>query len=598
MAMPWNEGEERMQQLMHVPERGNPTATTLTPQAMYLLQRAPLLAIGTLDSQERPWTTLWGGQTGFSEHLGGKMIGTRTLVDGEKDPVVQALAGGATTNGEMIQGNDKMVSGLTIDLMMRKRVKLFGRVLAASLGEAKVQVEGDEQQQDGVPRAQHQLQLVTNIEQSLGNCPKYLNQYELKPTLVTSKLTSQSPSLSAEAKTLISQADMFFLTTSTPTDMDTNHRGGPAGFVRILSDTEIVYPEYSGNRFYQSLGNLQINPRIGLVFPNYDTGDVLYMTGTAEVLVLDDAAKLLPGSNLAVKITTEEVRYVASGLPFRGIRNTPSPYNPAVRTLASEGNIKASYASCPRQSATLIDRTLITPTIARLRFSTPEGISYKPGQWVALDFSKELDMGYSHMRDDDPTSLNDDFIRTFTISSKPDEEPDMSKEFEITIRKVGPVTSFLFRTNDIGSLQIPVLGVGGEFYIERNEKEISFVAGGVGITPLLSQWPSLSEDHLTKLNLFWSIRAEDIDFVADVFERYPGLARRTQVYLTGYKDFEDVNEKIKKIDEQGATVRKQRLTKDGLNGSNKWYICASKGLRKVLLEWLEGKDVEFEDFDY
>ena len=59
-----------------------------------MFQRAPLLAFGTLDAQHRPWTTLWGGEPGFSEPLGGGFIGTRTLVDGKHDPVVQALVGG------------------------------------------------------------------------------------------------------------------------------------------------------------------------------------------------------------------------------------------------------------------------------------------------------------------------------------------------------------------------------------------------------------------------------------------------------------------------------------------------------------------------
>ena len=62
------------------------------------------------------------------------MIGTRTIVDGVNDPVVQSLVSGAA-KGEMIQGNSKMLSGLTIDLMTRKRVKIFGRMIAGSLGE-------------------------------------------------------------------------------------------------------------------------------------------------------------------------------------------------------------------------------------------------------------------------------------------------------------------------------------------------------------------------------------------------------------------------------------------------------------------------------
>ncbi|KAE8825113.1 hypothetical protein HRS9122_10212 [Pyrenophora teres f. teres] len=95
MGMPFNQGEEKMHRLLRVPPQDNPTSTMLTPQASNMFQRAPILAFGTLDAQDRPWTTLWGGEPGFSEPLGGGFVGTRTLVDSKNDPVVQALIGDA-----------------------------------------------------------------------------------------------------------------------------------------------------------------------------------------------------------------------------------------------------------------------------------------------------------------------------------------------------------------------------------------------------------------------------------------------------------------------------------------------------------------------
>lgn len=339
LAKPWNEGEVLMQRLLRVPEMDNPTSTMLTPQASFMLQRGPLLAVGTLDKQLRPWTTLWGGSAGFSTPIGGNMIGTRTLVDSEHDPVVQALVGDAK-DGEMIQveGDGKLISGLTFDLMTRKRVKLAGTMVAGTVTQVAVEAgEAPEQKQS-------QIQLVTKINESLGNCPKYLNQYEIRPALVTSKVKHIGSALSDEGRALISKCDSFFLSTTTQVDMDTNHRGGSPGFVRVISPTQIVYPEYSGNRLYQSLGNMKINPKVGITFPNLETGDVLYITGTAEVLDGSAAASILPGSNLAVKITTTDTRLIADGLPLRGTRKAPSPYNPLVRTLATEGNIKATIS--------------------------------------------------------------------------------------------------------------------------------------------------------------------------------------------------------------------------------------------------------------
>jgi ferredoxin-NADP reductase/predicted pyridoxine 5'-phosphate oxidase superfamily flavin-nucleotide-binding protein len=588
-----------MQKLLHVPHLDNPTSTMLTSQAAFRLQQAPLLAIGTLDSQDRPWTSLWGGNHGFSEILGGGIIGTRTLVDAVYDPVLQALVGHAE-KGEMVPGNDKMLAGLTIDLIERKRVKIFGRMVAGCVNEVKVEIEDDRIKLAGVPETQQQVQLITKIEQSLGNCPKYLNQYDIQPALVSPTLVSQSQTLSEEAKALILKSDMFFLTTSVPEDMDTNHRGGPAGFVRIVSDTEIVYPEYSGNRLYQSLGNLLVNPKIGITFPDYETGDVVYITGTAEVLVGNDAAAILPGSNLVVKIKIDEARAVRQGLPLRGTRKIPSPYNPIVRTLASEGNLKASI-SAARKTARLIKKTPLGPTVARFTFSVPDGVEYSPGQWAAFDFSRDLDLGYSHMRNDDPRSLNDDFVRTFTISSSPSGDGPQNS-FDITIRNVGVVTSYLFRQNDRAGFEVPIVGIGGEFVIEQEsdaKKVTPFIAGGVGITPLLAQLGGL-ELQPNRLKLLWTTRLADIDLVLNVLETYPDLAQCTEVFFTSGTAIADSETKLEQLETKGAKVSKRRLIRSDLDieEAGSYYLCTGGPLRKDLLGWLEGKVVIFENFDY
>ncbi|KAF2649090.1 hypothetical protein K491DRAFT_611511 [Lophiostoma macrostomum CBS 122681] len=617
LAMSWNAGESKMHNLMHVPNQDNPTSSMLTPQASFNLQRNPLLALGTLDADGRPWTTLWGGQPGFSEPLGGGMIGTRTIVDWVNDPVVEALLGRGDVGKEeqMIQPEGgKMVAGLSIDLMTRKRVKIAGRMIAGTFTSVDT----------ARPSKQHQIQLVTQITQSLGNCPKYLNQYTLRPALISSsQLISSGPELPDRAKDLISKADMFFVSSTTATDMDTNHRGGPPGFARILSASSLVYPEYSGNRLYQTLGNLQLNPRISLTFPDYESGDVLYVTGTAKVLVLDDAANVLPGSNLAVKVEISEARYVQGGLPFRGERKVPSPYNPRVRTLVGESGGKASATatslSAQRSTARLTKKSQLTPTIARFTFSVqdPAGIDYEPGQWIALDFKEHMDIGYSHMRDDDPRSLNDDFVRTFTISSTPtlaavskekEGKGQGESEFEITIRNVGAVTGFLFRQNARAGFEVPVLGVGGDFWIPESEV-IPFIAAGVGITPLLGHLPLLHththiHPHSTTLRLFWTLRAADVGLVRDSLDRYPQLAGCVDVFFTSADQSEsmevEIKEQVQALREKGVRVHERRLVKGDLEGveAQTWYLCAGKGFRKEVLGWLEGRRVVFEDFDY
>jgi ferredoxin-NADP reductase len=582
-----------MHSILRLPPQDNPTSTMLTPQASFLLQKGALLALGTLDDQSRPWTTLWGGSPGFSEPLGEGFIGTRTLVDSTNDPVVQALVGSAK-DGEMLQPKDggKMLAGLAIDLMTRKRVKIAGKMIAGTVRDVSVNFE----QNDKPPVKQREIQLVSNIDQSLGNCPKYLNQYAITPAIVDATLVSDTPELTADAKRLIHNADMFFLTTSTPLDMDTNHRGGPPGFVRIPSSTTLIYPEYSGNRLYQSLGNLVLNPRIGLAFPDFSTGNVLYVTGTATILIGADAAAVIPASDIAVRIDVAATRYVEKGLPFRGEKREPSPYNPRVRPLATEGNIKALHMpiSC---SATLVKKVQLTPSIARFTFGVPGGMAYAAGQWVALSFKEELDIGYEHMRNEDPRSLNDDFVRTFSISSTPSSSSSEEEEFDITVRNVGAVTSFLSKQNPRSGFSVPVLGVGGAFRIEQTEGTVTpFIAGGVGITALLGQVNSLDLAP-GRFKLFWTVRREDVGLLVDTLRRTPGLVGVTEVFVTGGTGNEGELEEVRAL---GVDVKMRRLAKEDLDAveAQAWYVCAGKGFRGQVLGWLEGKRVEFEDFDY
>ncbi|EAQ85218.1 hypothetical protein CHGG_09232 [Chaetomium globosum CBS 148.51] len=430
----WHAGERAVHTLLKVPTSGrrNPTTAGLPPSYAHRVAVSPLLAVGTLDDQGRPWTSIWGGERGFAQPVAQGILGVQSLVDRAHDPVVEALLGKAA-DGEVLQPeDDKVMSALSVDLETRDRVKLAGKMMVGT-------VTG---RPDNSTIAETQLAMI--VQESLGNCPKYLNIKDIRAHVPSPQLVSPSLPLPAEALALIQQADMFFLSSTNGQTMDTNHRGGPAGFVRVVSNTpdsvELVYPEYSGNRLYQTLGNLHTNPLIGIAIPNYTTSDVLYLTGSTQLLIGPAAGTLMPHTNLAVKITIHAARLVKDGLPFRGTPGEPSPYNPPVRRLASESpNSLATppQTTSPTATLTLTRRDLLTPTIARFTFllrppntshkppptTTAAPLRWHPGQHITLSFAAELDMGYSHMREADPQSLNDDFVRTFTISNPPPPHP-------------------------------------------------------------------------------------------------------------------------------------------------------------------------------
>ena len=88
---------------------------------------------------------------------------------------------------------------------------------------------------------------------------------------------------------MIAAADAFFVATYADREdrrqVDVSHRGGKAGFVRIAEDGTLTIPDFNGNLFFSTLGNILLNGKAGLVFIDYASGDMLQMTGDAEVIL-------------------------------------------------------------------------------------------------------------------------------------------------------------------------------------------------------------------------------------------------------------------------------------------------------------------------
>ena len=449
----------------------------------------------------------------------------------------------------------------------------------------------------------------------LGNCPKYLNKKTLVARAPTPNPHPNPLPLPQEAVDLVSRADCFFLTASASgAYLSTNYRGGPPGFVRIAnnnpSGTRLVYPEYSGNRLYQTLGNLQATPFAGIVIPDLHTGDALYATATAEILVGSDTVALIPRSNLAIAFTLREAHFVRSSLAVRAEDGEFSPYNPPVRPLSSERTPTAGSTISSAQGsvikATLGDRKVLTPSIVRLTFSTDEPIRWKRGQHVALDLSQELGLGYSHMRDDDPRSLNDDLIRTFTVSSAPPPDRQTTNQFEVTIREVGSATKFLSHCSLRTGVSLGVLGFGGEFSIDSTTS-VGFVAGGVGITPLLAQMPALDPSLVT---VFWAVNWRDLGLVSAALEHWVDTGiPRIKLFISGD---EGANSESRNLTDSNAmssrmSIERRKIRQEDVSGANgcgqrckvdMWYVCTGKALRSNVEEWLQGKKVFSEDFSY
>ena len=173
-AAEWHEGEIAIHKRTHGGRDDNPTTPFLAPRYGNWIQRYPMMAIGTLDDDDRPWCTVWGSdQLPIAQPVAQSVMGVRTTVDASFDPVVQAIYQGKD-DGEVFQakGKGRLISALSIHLEERSRVKLAGQFIAGALT-AKDTSANDSEPQDGTERGKSgELQLVVKIDQSLGNCPK------------------------------------------------------------------------------------------------------------------------------------------------------------------------------------------------------------------------------------------------------------------------------------------------------------------------------------------------------------------------------------------------------------------------------------------
>lgn len=209
-------------------------------------------------------------------------------------------------------------------------------------------------------------------------------------------------------------------------------------------------------------------------------------------------------------------------------------------------------------------------------------------------------MGYSHMRDDDPQSLNDDLKRTFTISNPPG-----SERVEITVRKHGPATALLWKHLLRIPLELPVLGIDGNraFGLPFDEAVSSgpksiFIAAGVGITPLLAQASAVFASK-QELEVLWSLRTGDIALAEDSFRKCSPLKAVARLFLTGAGGNE---EKVSEMLEMGAMVERRRMSAEDVIAQKgkgyKFFLCTSPGMRNEVSRWLDGEEVVWEDFGY
>ncbi len=109
---------------------------------------------------------------------------------------------------------------------------------------------------------------------------------------------------------------------------DASHRGGNPGFVRVLDASRLAWPDYSGNRMFQTLGNLARDGRAGLLFIDFDTGRTLQLTGRATVDWDEERARGFAGAERVVDFEIDRVVEIGGRAELRYRLLGRSPFNP------------------------------------------------------------------------------------------------------------------------------------------------------------------------------------------------------------------------------------------------------------------------------
>ena len=114
--------------------------------------------------------------------------------------------------------------------------------------------------------------------------------------------------LSASQQQQISHADTFFIATDNPErGADVSHKGGNPGFVHVIDERRIAFPDYNGNSMFNTLGNVTVNPHAGLLFIDFDSGRTLQLTGRASIDWNPERVRTFPGAERVIGFALEQI---------------------------------------------------------------------------------------------------------------------------------------------------------------------------------------------------------------------------------------------------------------------------------------------------
>jgi predicted pyridoxine 5'-phosphate oxidase superfamily flavin-nucleotide-binding protein len=282
---PFHVDELAAQSLAHQNASGAGIRAFMPDQHREFFALLPYLFVATADDRGWPVASMFAGEAGFVRSPDPTHLRIDRLLPAD-DPAAAGLE----------EGHDVALLGL--DLSTRRRNRANGRVAA---------IDGS-----GVTVA---------VAQSFGNCAQYIQTRRPTACQRQPSAPQRLDRLDEQARALIGSADTFFVasrsraTIDHASGLDVSHRGGRSGFVAVQGDA-LVVPDFRGNRFFNTLGNLLGDPRAGLLFIDFGTGELLQLQGRVTIDWTDRAAASVAGAQRSWRVEIERGWRRGEALPF------------------------------------------------------------------------------------------------------------------------------------------------------------------------------------------------------------------------------------------------------------------------------------------
>lgn len=451
-----------------------------------------LVFIAAQDKQQRPWASVIVGKKG--------LLNTPT----ENEMVISGLPFSDEPIQQGLAKNDA-VGLLGLDFASRRRNRMNGRI-KSRLITTHSPATGE------IADSSVRPSLTISVDQAFGNCPKYiqsrmiLDDKEGKNVGNTFSPLQRSHKFSDEQRQLIEAADTFFIatqhlpdqlstkekkTSKEPYGIDMSHRGGKPGFIKFVDDNTIQWPDFNGNAYFNTLGNLQQDPKAGLLFLDFKTGSMLSVTGHAEVIWDGIDLSEYEGAERLVRFKLDEAVYIPNAYPLKWSAVDASPFLAATdswtelesrrkynKEIDKKTNQYQSYKVVKVQDETKDIRSFYLEATSKQPLA-PLLLPFKAGQFLPIKI-KDGD-GKAH-------------FRSYSLSGSPNQ-----KHYRISVKRLvadepGLVSNLLHKQLQVGSL-LESMSPKGEFVLSDNQRPVVLLSAGVGVTPMISMLQSIIENN-------------------------------------------------------------------------------------------------------